>query len=118
MPDYEIKIQVDMSATEQEVTQSATPSADGSFRIVIGGESGQSIDQCEQALLAVNYPAIREALSRHLSEVSRQEAEVSRPGVLKKNATPYPVDGEIGRFSFETYSRVNLYGEVSKAIRL
>jgi hypothetical protein len=51
---------------------------------VINRDSGQSIDQGEQALLAVNDPAIREALSRHLSEVSRQEAEVYRPGVLKK----------------------------------
>ena len=84
MPNYEIKIQVDIRATEQDVTPDATPSDDGSFRIVIGRESGQSIDQCEHALLAVNYPAIREALSRHLSEVSKQEAEAYRPGVLKK----------------------------------
>ncbi len=84
MPNYEINIQVDIRATEQDVTPEATPSSDGGFRIVINGESGQSIDQCEQALLAVNYPAIREALSRHLSEVSRQEAETYRPGVLKK----------------------------------
>lgn len=89
MPNYEIYIQVDIRATEQDVTQSATPSADGSFRLVIGRESGRSIDQCEQALLAVNYPAIREALSRHLSEVARQEAEANRPGVLKK--TPRPI---------------------------
>lgn len=88
MSNYEIKIQVDISATEQDVTPDATPSDDGSFRLVIGRESGQSIDQCEHALLAVNYPAIREALSRHLSEVSRQEAETYRPGVLKK--TPLP----------------------------
>ena len=89
MPNYEIKIQVDIRATEQEVMQGATPSADGSFRIVIGRESGQSIDQCEQALLAVNYPAIRAALSRHLSEVSKQEAAAYGPGVLKK--TPRPI---------------------------
>jgi hypothetical protein len=81
MPNYEIKIQVDIRATEQDVTPDATPSDDGSFRSVIGRESGQSIDQCEQALLAVNYPAMREALSRHLSKVSKQEAEASRPGV-------------------------------------
>ena len=112
MPNYEIKIQVDIRTTEQDVTPDARPSDDGSFRIVIGRESGQSINQCERALLAVNYPAIREALSRHLSEVSKQEAEAYRPGVLKKNTHPYPVDGEIGRFSFETYSRVNLYDEV------
>jgi len=84
MPNYEINIQVDIRATEQDVTREATPSNDGGFRIVMNRESGQSIDQCEQALLAVNYPAIREALSRHLSEVSRQEAEAYRPGVLKK----------------------------------
>ena len=84
MPNYEIHIQVEIRATEQDVTPEATPSTDGGFRIVINRESGQSIDQCEQALLAVNYPAIRDALSRHLSEVSRQEAEAYRPGVLKK----------------------------------
>ncbi len=88
MPNYEIKIQVDISATEQDVTPDATASVDGSFRIVIGGESGQSIDQCEQALKAVNYPAIREALSRHLSEVSRQAA--ARGGVGKVKKTPSP----------------------------
>jgi len=84
MPNYEIHIQVDIRPTEQDVTPEATPSNDGGFRIVIHRESGRSIDQCEQALLAVNYPAIREALSRHLSEVSRQEAEAYRFGVLKK----------------------------------
>ena len=84
MPNYEIHNQVDIRPTEQDVTPEATPSNDGGFRIVMNRESGQSIDQCEQALLAVNYPAIREALSRHLSEVSRQAAEAYRPGVLKK----------------------------------
>jgi hypothetical protein len=88
MPNYEIKIQVDISATDQDVTPDAMPSRHGSFRIVIGGESGRSIGQCEHALLAVNYPAIREALSRHLSEVSKQEAEAYRPGILKKTPTP------------------------------
>ncbi len=89
MPNYAITIQIDMSKTDSEVTTGATQSADGHFRIVISGASAQSIDQCEQALLAVNYPAIREALSRHLSEVSRQEAEAYRVGVLKK--TPRPI---------------------------
>ena len=89
MSNYEIKIQVDIRATENEVTKEVTQSADGSFRIVVSRESGQSIDQCEHALLAVNYPAIREALSGHLSEVSRQEAAAYSPGILKK--TPRPI---------------------------
>ncbi len=90
MSNYEIKIQVDISKTEKEVTQGAHQSADGSFRIVVSGASGQSIDQCEQALLAVNYPAIREAFSRHLSEVSKQEAEAYGPGMSKKTPRPTP----------------------------
>ena len=90
MPNYEIKIQVDISPTEQDVTPDSAPSADGSFRIVMGSESGRSIDQCEQALLAVNYPAIREALSRHLSEVSKQAAEAYGPGMSKKTPRPTP----------------------------
>ena len=88
MSNYAIKIQVDIRATDNEVTKEVTQSADGSFRIVVSRESGQSIDQCEHALLSVNYPAIREALSRHLSEVSRQEAEAYGQGALKK--TPMP----------------------------
>lgn len=88
MSNYEIKIQVDIRATDQEVTQDVTPSVDGSFRIVMDRESGQSIDQCEQALLAVNYPAMRAALSRHLSEVSRQEAARGGIGSVKKTPSP------------------------------
>ena len=88
MANYEIKIQVDIRPTEQEVTPNVAPCADGSFRIVIEREGGHSIDQCEQALLAVNYPAIREALARHLSEVSKEKAAAYGVGVSKK--TPIP----------------------------
>ena len=88
MPNYEIKIQVDIPPTEQDVTSDVTPCGDGSFRVVMSHESGQSIDQCEQALLALNYPVLREALSRHLSAVSRQKAEGYGVGVLKKTSRP------------------------------
>ena len=54
----EINIQVDLRKTENDITQGAHQSADGRFRIVVFGESGQRIDQCEQGLFAVNYPAI------------------------------------------------------------
>jgi hypothetical protein len=89
MSNYEINIQVDIRETEQEVTQGAQQSVEGRFRIVVSCASGQSIDHCEQALLAANYPAMREALSRHFSEVSQQAAEGYRPGMLKK--TPRPI---------------------------
>jgi hypothetical protein len=88
MPNYEIKIQVHMAPTEQDVTSEITPCDDGGFRVVMSHESGQSIDQCEQALLALNYPVLREALSRHLSEVSKRKAETYGVGVLKKTLGP------------------------------
>ena len=88
MPNYEIKIQVEISPTDQDVISDATASADGSFRIVMSRDSAQSIDQCEHALLAVNYPAIREALARHLSEVSKAKAEAYSIGVSKKTPSP------------------------------
>lgn len=81
MSNYEINLQIDIGKTESEITKGATQSGDGCFRMVMSGESGRSIDQCEHALLAVNYPAIREALSRHCSEVSRQAAAAYGPGV-------------------------------------
>ena len=84
MPNYEIKIQVAICPTEQDVTSEVTPCADGSFRVIMSHESGQCLDPCEQALLALNYPVLREALSRHLSEVSRQKAEAYGVGVIKK----------------------------------
>lgn len=88
MSNYEIKIQVEICPTEQDVTSEVTPCADGSFRVVMSHESGQRIDQCEQALLALNYPVLREALSRHLSEVSKHKAETYGVGVLKKTPRP------------------------------
>ena len=90
MSNYEINIQVDIHPTEQDLTSDVTPSADGRFRIVVSRESAQSIDQCEQALLAVNYPAIREALARHLSAVCKEKAEGYGVGVVKKTSVPTP----------------------------
>lgn len=88
MPNYEIQIQVTIRETDQAVTPEAHQSAAGSFKTVVSGASGQSIDECEQALLAVNYPALREAFSRHLSEVSQQEAVRDGVGLVKKTLPP------------------------------
>ena len=36
------------------------------------GEVAESIDECEQALLTVNAPALREALGKHLESMSKK----------------------------------------------
>ncbi len=88
MSNYEIQIQINIRPTDDTVTPAAHQSADGSFRTVVSGASGQSIEECEQALLAVNYPALREAFSRHVSEVSQQEAARGGVGRVKKPSGP------------------------------
>ena len=87
MSNYEIQIQINMRPPDDDVTLEAHQGADGHCRIVVSGATAQRIDACEQALLAVHYPALREALSRHLSEVSRQEAS---HGVGQVKKTPRP----------------------------
>ena len=88
MSNYAIQIQVHICKTDDEVTQDVHQGEDGHFRTVVSSASGQSIDACEQALLAVNYPALRDALSHHLSEVSQEEASQSRIGRVKKTPSP------------------------------
>ena len=88
MLNYEIQIHVHIVKTDDDLTEEVYQAGDGDFRTVISGTSGQSIDACEQALLAVNYPALRDALSRHLSEGSQEEAARGRIGRIKKTPRP------------------------------
>jgi len=90
MSNYHIKIKVEISKTEDYITRTPTPLSDGSFGIVISEKQGQSIDQCEKALLSTNFPAIRASLSRHFSEVSEEEAHTGGnfSGFVKKTRQP------------------------------
>jgi hypothetical protein len=87
MSNYEIQIHIQIRPTDEDVTEEAHQDDEGRFRTVMSGATGQRIDACEQALLGLNYPALREALSRHLSAVSRQEASHG-VGRVKKTLRP------------------------------
>ena len=45
---------------------------DGSFSMTISEQDAASIDMCEKSVLQTAYPTIREAVSSHLSEVSKK----------------------------------------------
>lgn len=67
-------------------------------------EQGCNIDKCEQALLQTNYPALRDALSAHLTQVSKKKAcQTGSEHDIYVNKVPYRVDGEIGCFTFNTH---------------
>jgi len=84
MSNYEIVIKIDIQKTGNAASNEVNKGNDGSFRIVIPKASAQSIDICEKSLLNANYPAIRQALSRHLSAISKEEADTFIVGSLKK----------------------------------
>jgi len=69
---YKIKVKVEIVESDQEPTGSHIETEDGQFEIIINEDQALSIDDCEQALLRTNYPAIRAALAKHLSEVSKK----------------------------------------------
>ncbi|MBF0239640.1 MAG: hypothetical protein HQM12_18215 [SAR324 cluster bacterium] len=84
MSNYEIKIEISIQKTETTPTNGVESVSDLGFRMVISRDAAQNIDASEKALLMTNYPALRQALSQHLSAISRENAEALRFGHLKK----------------------------------
>lgn len=79
---YKIKVKVEIVESDEEATGSHIETDDGQFEIVVNEAQALSIDDCEQALLRTNYPAIRSALAKHLSEVSKKSPE---PGQYRQH---------------------------------
>ena len=73
MGNYKIKVRVEIVECEEPVLGNPVKTDEGTFELNITPEQACSIDDCEQALLAVNYPAIREAIAQHLTELSKKK---------------------------------------------
>jgi hypothetical protein len=73
MKNYKIKVNVEIVECEEPVQNEPVKLNDGSFELNISDKDACSIDNCEKALLIANYPAIREAISKHLSEISKKK---------------------------------------------
>jgi hypothetical protein len=69
---YKIKVKVEIVESDQEAEVDLIRTEDGQFELVISAEQAVSIDECEQALLRTNYPAIRAAIAKHLTELSKK----------------------------------------------
>ena len=67
-----IKITIEFLDVEEDVRATETEIAN-STSILINRSDAESIDGCEQALLEVAYPAMRKAMSKQLSEVSKKK---------------------------------------------
>ena len=95
---YRVEVKV-FECNETEEIKS-TKLETSSFGIVISEADAVSINRCENAVLRTAYPAMREALSEHLSSVSEKKAlENANGSEIIINTRPYRVDGEVGRFT-------------------
>ena len=74
MSNYKIKVKVEIVECANGDTHDPSEQNDGSFEMVIDGKGAESIDKSEKALLSTAYPSIREALSKHLEEISKKKS--------------------------------------------
>jgi hypothetical protein len=75
MKKHKIRIKVEIVECEKEVGSvgELEQLGDGEFELVISPEQACSIDDCEAELLRANYPAVRDALEKHLSRISQKK---------------------------------------------
>ena len=75
MGKYEIKVKVEIVESEQQNENEHGPQEqdDGSFTMIIDQKDAESIDNSEKALLETAYPTIRNALSKHLENISKKK---------------------------------------------
>jgi hypothetical protein len=77
MKNHRIRIKVEIAECEEDVSKEECPQwlGDGEFELRVSGAVASRIDDGEEALLKTNYPAWRDALSKHLAEVSKKGAK-------------------------------------------
>ena len=73
MGTYKIKVNIELvECKEMEEEGDLIKNKNGGFSMTISEQDAVSIDKCESAVLKTAYPSIREALSDHLSEISKK----------------------------------------------
>ncbi len=100
---YKVEIKIEIVECEEEIQADPKKQKAGQYEYIITGDEGRNIDQCEQAVVSTNAEALRDALSNHLTEVSKQAVEEQGRKLEECEVKEYRVDGEVGRFTFETY---------------
>jgi len=73
MGKYKIRVKVEFVECDEAESNSPMKQNDGSFEMSIDGADAISIDNCETTALRTSYEAIRDALSEHLSQVSKKK---------------------------------------------
>ena len=71
-----LRIKVEFVETEADVSADRHPEeqVDGSFSVVLPEADELNISALDRAALDVSFPALREALSRHLAEAGKKNS--------------------------------------------
>lgn len=84
MARFKINVQVELVECDDTITQEPIQNDNGSFSITISEQDAISIDKCEKSVLRTAYPTIREAVAKHLSELSKKK-RLKDPGAKEKS---------------------------------
>jgi hypothetical protein len=104
MNTYHISVAIQITPVTDTLPFPVREQPDGPFHCVIPEQEATSLDACEQALLQVSYPAMRQALATHFSALSLAHANAQpMAGEVCEDPHCYRVDGEVGRFEFAVY---------------
>jgi len=102
----QIKITIEFVDIEEDVKNTEAEAAN-STSMLINCSDADTIDGCEQALLEVAYPAMRKAMSKRLSEISKKK-NCLNPNEVSLSSSDFShnfrVVSELGRFEFAVYA--------------
>ena len=73
MSEFKITVNVEIVESKDSVKTGSEKIKDGKFSMTISDADAISIDNCEQAVLETAYPAIRNAISKHMEELSKKK---------------------------------------------
>lgn len=74
MGKYKVKIKIELVECKDDAkAHDPQKEKDGSFTMTISEQDAISIDRCERAVLMTAHPTIRDAIAKHLSEISKKK---------------------------------------------
>lgn len=73
MGKYKIRVKVELLECDGAKAHGVMKEDNGCFSMTISEQDAINIDNCESAVLRTAHPTIRDAISKHLSEVSKKK---------------------------------------------
>ena len=74
MGKYKVKVHIELIECDDDIREHGpVKEKNGGFTMTISEQDAVSIDKCEQSVLLAAHPSIRDAISKHLSEISKKK---------------------------------------------